>query len=168
MSQTVKQTKPLYDSKIDIAEDARQELVGILNQQLADTFDLYSQTKQAHWNVKGEDFYSLHKFYDDLAESIEAYVDTIAERVTALGGIALGTVRMAASNSTLGEFTTDIVSGMDTLKALIERYAAYAASNRQALARAGELSDPTSEDLFTEISREIDKNLYFLESHVQN
>lgn len=167
MPQTTASQTQLYSTKIDIAEDARKELVGILNQQLADTFDLYSQTKQAHWNIKGEDFYSLHKFYDDLAESIEAYVDTIAERVTALGGIALGTVRMVATSSTLDELTPDIVSGMDTLKALIDRYAAYAASTRQALARAGELGDPTSEDLFTEISREIDKNLYFLESHVQ-
>lgn len=167
MPQTTASQTHLYSTKIDIAEDARKELVAILNQQLADTFDLYSQTKQAHWNIKGEDFYSLHKFYDDLAESIETYVDTIAERVTALGGIALGTVRMAAASSTLNEFTTDIVSGMDTLNALIDRYAAYAASTRQALTRAGELGDSTSEDLFTEISREIDKNLYFLESHVQ-
>jgi starvation-inducible DNA-binding protein len=167
MPQTTASQTQLYSTKIDIAEDARRELVAILNQQLADTFDLYAQTKQAHWNIKGDDFYSLHKFYDDLAESIAAYVDTIAERVTALGGIALGTVRMAAASSTLDEFTTDIVSGMDTLKALIVRYAAYAASTRQALARAGELGDPTSEDLFTEISRAVDKNLYFLESHVQ-
>jgi starvation-inducible DNA-binding protein len=167
MPQTTTSETQLYHSHIDIAEEARKELVGILNQQLADTFDLYSQTKQAHWNVKGEDFYSLHKFYDDLAESLENYVDTIAERVTALGGVALGTVRMAAEHSTLDELTTDIVSGIDTLKALIERYAAYAASNRQALARAGELGDPTTEDLLTEISRVVDKNLYFLESHIQ-
>jgi len=157
----------LYSSQIDIGEEIRQELVGILNQQLADTFDLYSQTKQAHWNVKGEDFYSLHKFFDDLAESVEDYVDTLAERVTALGGVALGTVRMAAEQSTLKEFSTEIRDGMACVKALIERYAAYAASNRVALTRAGELGDPTSEDLFTEISRVIDKNLYFLESHVQ-
>lgn len=160
-------SQSLYSSQIDIGEGIRQELVGILNQQLADTFDLYSQTKQAHWNVKGEDFYSLHKFFDDLAESVEEYVDTLAERVTALGGVALGTVRMAAEQSTLKEFGTEIKDGMACVRALIERYAAYAASNRVALARAGELGDPTSEDLFTEISRVIDKNLYFLESHVQ-
>jgi starvation-inducible DNA-binding protein len=157
----------LYSSQIDLSEEVRQELVGILNQQLADTFDLYSQTKQAHWNVKGEDFYSRHKFFDDLAESIEEYVDTLAERVTALGGIALGTVRMAAEQSTLKEFGVEITDGMSCIKALIERYAAYAVSNRVALTRARELGDPTSEDLFIEISRVIDKDLYFLESHVQ-
>jgi starvation-inducible DNA-binding protein len=168
MARTTKQkATDLYASKIDIVEDARKELVAMLNQQLADTFDLYSQTKQAHWNVKGEDFYSLHKFFDDLAESVEDYVDTIAERITALGGVAMGTVRMAAANSTLKEYTPDIVSGMESVKALIERYAAYAAANRVAIERARELGDPSTEDLLIEISRVIDKDLYFLESHVQ-
>ena len=157
----------LYTSKIDIAEEARGELVEILNQQIADTADLYSQTKQAHWNVKGEAFYQLHGLFDDLADGIQAYVDTLAERVTALGGKAAGTVRMAAQNSTLPEYPDDAVQGVEAVKALIDRYAAYAASNRVALKRSGELGDPTSEDLFTEISRVIDKDLYFLEAHVQ-
>lgn len=161
------QAKSRYNTKIDIREDSRKELVELLNQQLADTADLYSQTKQAHWNVKGPSFYSFHLLFDDLAESIEDYVDTIAERVTALGGVALGTVRMAAENSTLAEFEPDYTDQMAVLKSLIDRFAAYAASTRVAIERSGELDDPTTEDLFTEISRVIDKNLYFLESHVQ-
>jgi len=168
MTPAVDRKQPsLYATRIDIAEDARIELVGIVNQQLADTIDLHLQTKQAHWNVKGENFYALHKFFDDLAESIEAFVDELGERATALGGVALGTSRMAAQYSTLPEFDTDIVSGPDCVQALIERYAAYAASNRVAIERASELGDPTTEDLFTEISRVVDKDLYFLESHVQ-
>lgn len=160
-------TTELYDSQIDIPKAARKELVSILNQQLADTFDLYSQTKQAHWNVKDPNFYSLHKLYDELADSLEDYVDTIAERIAALGGVALGTVRMAAASSTLPELAPEVTGGEATLAALTERYAAYAASTRQALARAGELGDPTSEDLLIEISRVIDKDLYFLEAHLQ-
>lgn len=159
--------RTLYATKIDIAEDARVELVGIVNQQLADTVDLYLQTKQAHWNVKGRDFYAVHKFFDDLAESIEEYIDELGERATMLGGIALGTTRMAAAYSTLPEFETSIVDSADCVQALIDRYAAYAASTRVAIERASELGDPTTEDLFTEISRVVDKDLYFLESHVQ-
>lgn len=158
----------LYPSQIDIPEASRAELVELLNQQLADTFDLYAQAKQAHWNVKGPNFYSLHLLFDGVAEALEGYVDTLAERVTALGGLARGTVRMVAASSTLAEFDPDYRDGMAVLAALRERVAAYAASTRQALARAGELGDPTSEDLFTEISRAVDKQLYFLEAHLQN
>ena len=165
---TQQKQRSLYTTRIDIAEDARVELVGIVNQQLADTIDLHLQTKQAHWNVKGPDFYAVHKFFDDLAESIEDFVDELGERATALGGVALGTSRMAAKYSTLPEFDTSIVSSADCLNALIERYAAYAASTRVAIERASELGDPTTEDLFTEISRVVDKDLYFLESHVQS
>ena len=160
-------SQSLYSSRIDLSEDIRVELVGITNQQLADTIDLYLQTKQAHWNVKGVHFYALHTFFDDLAESIEEFIDELGERATALGGVALGTARMAAEFTTLEEFDTDIVSGEACIEALIERYSAYAASNRIAIERAAELGDPTTEDLFTEISRVIDKNLYFLESHAQ-
>lgn len=157
----------VYDSKIDIALEARTELVGILNQQLADTADLYSQTKQAHWNVKGMYFQQLHELFDKVADSIEGFVDTIAERVTTLGGVAMGTARMAAEHSTLPEYPANIVEGKDHLEAVIERWAAYAASNRAAANRAAELGDPTSEDLFIEISRDVDLGLYFLESHLQ-
>ncbi len=167
MQNVATRSQAMYATRIDLDEDTRIELVGITNQQLADTIDLYLQTKQAHWNVKGPDFYAVHKFFDDLAASVEEFIDELGERVTALGGIALGTTRMAAEFSTLEEFDTSIVSSDDCLKALIERYAAYAASTRVAIERASELGDPTSEDLFTEISRVIDKDLYFLESHVQ-
>src|SRR5881409_3394897 len=95
------QTKRTFTTRIDIPESSRADLVELLNARLADTFDLYSQLKQAHWNVKGSDFIQLHLLYDEIAESVIEYVDTIAERATALGGLALGTARMAAAASTL-------------------------------------------------------------------
>lgn len=156
-----------HDSKIDIAIEARTELIGILNQQMADNADLYSQAKQAHWNVKGMHFQQLHELFDKVAEAIEPFTDDIAERVTTLGGIAMGTTRMAAANTTLPEFPADISDGKVHLEVLIERWAAYGASTRAASVRAGELGDPTTEDLFIEISRSVDLNLYFLESHIQ-
>lgn len=157
----------LHKTEIDLPLEARRELIDLSNQQLADTFDLYSQTKQAHWNVKGIHFYQLHKFFDELAASVEPFVDLIAERVTSLGGVALGTARMAAANSTLPEFPANAVEGEAHLRLLIERYAAYAASSRAASRRAAELDDPTTEDMYIEITRVVDKDLYFLESHLQ-
>lgn len=156
-----------FDTHIDIAAEKRSELIEILNQQLADTFDLYSQIKQAHWNVKGIHFMQLHLLFDGVAAAIEPYVDTIAERVTTLGGYATGTVRMAANSSTLSEYPTDAVKGEAHLNAVRDRVAAYAASTRQAIERASELGDPTTEDLFTEVSRVVDVQLYFIEGHLQ-
>lgn len=164
---TTTRTAPTFTTRIDIAESARDELVALLNQQMADNADLHSQTKQAHWNVKGADFMQLHLLFDQLAGMVEPFTDELAERVTALGGYATGTVRMAAEATTLPEFPVDARDGQANLQALAERWAAYAASTRAAIARAGQLDDPTSEDLFTEISREIDKGLYFIEAHLQ-
>ena len=157
----------LYTSRIDIPAEARTDLVDLLNEHLAATIDLHLQTKQAHWNVKGPVFYALHTFFDDLAESVEPFIDELGERVTALGGIARGTVRMAAAASPLPEYDETIVTGEDSLAALIERYAAYAALTRKGIERASEQEDAATEDLLTEIARTIDKDLYFLESHVQ-
>ena len=164
---TTTRSTPSFTTRIDVDSDARAELIALLNQQMADNADLYSQTKQAHWNVKGPDFMQLHLLYDQVAAVVEPFTDELAERVTALGGYATGTVRMAAESSTLPEFPMDAIDGKATLEALADRWAAYAASTRAAIERAAQIGEPTSEDLFTEISREVDKALYFLESHLQ-
>ena len=160
-------TDRMFETRIDIPEDARGQLIGLLNARLADTFDLYSQLKQAHWNVKGSDFYQLHLLYDQVAEDVFPYVDEIAERATQLGGQALGTARMAASASSLDEYPVDAVEGADTVNAVADRLAAYAASVREAIDTAADLGDQSTSDLFTEISRTVDKYLWFVEAHQQ-
>ncbi len=161
------QTKHTFSTRIDIADASRDELVALLNARLADTFDLYSQLKQAHWNVKGSDFIQLHELYDTIAESVLEYVDTIAERATALGGLALGTARMAAAASTLDEYPADAVAGLDTVAAIADRLGVYGASVRAAIEAALELDDQDTADLFIEVSRAIDKHLWFVEAHQQ-
>jgi starvation-inducible DNA-binding protein len=156
-----------FRTSIDIKAAARETLIALLNQQLADCFDLYSQTKQAHWNVKGSDFIQLHALFDDLAEGILGFVDMIAERATALGGYATGTARMSAANSSLPEYPTSATLGKDHLGALVARFAAFGESTRKAIDTSGDLGDLDTADLFTEVSREIDKNLWFLEAHLQ-
>ena len=161
-------TPTLHSTKIDLAEKIRVQMTELLNQQLADTFDLRSQTKQAHWNVKGPHFIALHELFDKLAAELEPFVDEIAERVTALGGTAKGTARMAAGTSKLKEYPADIFDGKDHVKALVDRWASYAASTRAAIDTADEAGDATTSDLFTQISRAIDKDLWFLEAHIQS
>jgi len=157
----------LHATRIDIPEAKREALVELLNQRLADTADLSSQLKQAHWNVKGMQFQQLHELFDKAHEAIDPLVDEIAERVATLGGTALGTVRMAAKASKLKEYPADITAGKDHLGAVRDRLAAYAGANRKAIGESGDLSDPTTEDLLTEVSRVVDLHLYFVESHLQ-
>lgn len=156
-----------FPTSIDLEQGPRDQLVEALNQHLADTSDLYSQNKQAHWNVKGKDFFQLHQLFDQLAEEIQPFIDELAERVTALGGYATGTVRMAAESSRLTEFPTDCLEGMDVVRVMVERYSAYCGATRQAIEGVEGLNDPTTADLLTDISRVADKHLYFLEAHLQ-
>ena len=155
-----------YPTRNDLAVDIRQKVVAILNQTLAATLDLKTQTKQAHWNVKGLDFYQLHELFDEIAGELEEYVDMVAERVTALGGTAMGTARIAASVSILPEYPYDAVDGTEHVRALAERFGAYAAHVRTAIEQTDELGDMDTADLYTEISRTIDKRLWFLEAHL--
>jgi starvation-inducible DNA-binding protein len=157
-----------FSTSVDIPAERRGKVVKVLNQHLADSFDLLSQVKQAHWNVKGSDFWQLHKLFDEVAERAEEWVDEFAERVTALGGYATGTVRMAAASSTLPEFPTDITDGMAYVKAVAERVAAFTNSAREAIDETEKLGDADTSDLFTEVSRCADKYLYFLEAHLQD
>ncbi len=155
-----------FPTKIQLPAGSRDKLVALLNQQLADTFDLYSQTKQAHWNVKGPHFMQLHLFFDSLAEETFEDIDKIAERATALGGMALGTTRMAAAASRLPELPLDVVEDLAIVEELVERYAEVAASTREAIQAAQELGDADTADLFTAQSRALDKSLWFLQSHL--
>ncbi len=156
-----------FTTSVDIPAESRTKISRILNQHLADSFDLMSQAKQAHWNVKGSDFWQLHTLFDELAERAAEWVDEFAERVTALGGYATGTVRMAAASSALPEFPAEITESMDYVQALAERLAAFTNSAREAIDQVDELGDADTADLFTEVSRCADKYLYFLEAHLQ-
>jgi len=157
----------LFPTRNNISQQHRVELITLLNQQLADAFDLYSQVKQAHWNIKGSHFIQLHELFDKLAEELEEPVDMLAERITALGGIALGTARLAAQHSRLSELPQDNFDGLVLVKELVDRYATLATSTRAAIETANANQDAATSDLFTEIVRELDKALWFLEAHLQ-
>ena len=165
---TKRATARTFPTRVDIPAPDRAKVVKILNQHLADAADMWSQAKQAHWNVKGPDFWQLHKLFDEVAGEAANWADLCAERVTALGGFATGTVRMAATSSTLPEFPADITDSMDYVRAVAQRLAAFTNSARGAIDAADKLGDANTADLFTEISRCADKYLYFLEAHLQD
>ena len=161
-------TAQMFETRNDIDEATREKLITLLNARLADTFDLYSQLKQAHWSVRGSDFIQLHELYDTVAESVLEFVDEIAERAAERGGLATGTVRMAAEASSLDEYPLDAIAGEDTVRVIADRLATYGAAVREAIeVTDSELGDIDTSDLFTEISRSIDKHLWFVEAHLQ-
>ena len=157
----------LHNTKIDLQKGKREKLIEILNSRLADASDLKSQVKQAHWNVKGMSFIALHELFDSIATAVEAHIDLIAERVTTLGGTAMGTVRLAAENSSLSEYPHEITDGAAHVDAVSTALADFGKVVRKGIDEAADLGDQDTADIFTEISREIDKQLWFVEAHIQ-
>ena len=157
----------LFPTRHDLPADNRRDLIALLNAHVADLTDLRSQTRYAHWNVKGPTFIALHKLFDELADRLDELTDTAAERATALGGVAEGTLRQAAERSRLPEFPSRTFAGQSVVEALAVRYADLGKSTREAIDKADALGDADTADLFTAASRELDQALYFLEAHLQ-
>ena len=158
----------MYPNKNTLPEKTRIQIAGLLQEHLSNSIDLVTQAKQAHWNVKGPDFISLHGLFDKVAEDSEEYIDLIAERIVQLGGIAEGTLKTAANRSKLPEYSLTISAGHEHVNALAHTLASYGEGIRNAIGNADELVDRDTADLLTQISREVDKNLWFVEAHVQS
>ncbi|AGA28269.1 DNA starvation/stationary phase protection protein Dps [Singulisphaera acidiphila] len=157
----------MFKTKNDLAETIRIKAIKLLNERLADSIDLQTQTKQAHWNVKGPSFIALHELFDEINSAVEDYVDEIAERAVQLGGVAEGTARIVAQRSTLTEYPATAIDGRSHVEALSSALAAFGKSARKAIDEANEFGDLDTADLFTEVSRGIDKWLWFVEAHSQ-
>lgn len=158
----------LNPTKIDLSANIRAKAVALLQARLADCADLQSQTKQAHWNVKGPDFVALHKLFDEIYDDVGSYVDEIAERGVQLGGTMYGTVRSSAAQSSLTEYPLEIKSCRDHAAALSSALAAFGKLVRTAIDDSAQFGDADTADLFTGISRGIDKWVWMVEAHLQD
>jgi starvation-inducible DNA-binding protein len=168
MAKAATATVRTFSSSVGVPDNSRQALIALLNLRLADSTDLHSQVKWAHWNVKGKDFFQLHELFDSIAGHLEDHIDTIAERVTALGGVANGTIRETAAKSSLKEADLAASDGPAMLKFLVHNVGQHANALRQAVQESNDLSDAITADLFTELTRALDKDLWFLEAHLQS
>ena len=157
----------MHDTKNDLSEGTRKKVAGYLNERLADAIDLGAQTKHAHWNVKGPHFIALHELFDKVAESVEDHVDDLAERITALGGTAYGTLKSAARSTSLKPYPEDITDGMAHVDALSSALAEFGKKVRKGIDQTGKWGDSDTADLLTGVSRDVDKYLWFLEAHLQ-
>jgi starvation-inducible DNA-binding protein len=158
----------LIPTRNTLREPIRRAMIDLLNQQLADVLDLGLQAKQAHWNVKGPHFIGLHELFDKVAEELEEFTDDIAERAIALGGVALGTIQTVSKHSQLAAYPLDLASGQAHVSALSGALAKFGATVRAAIDTAAKTGDADTADLFTEVSRGVDKLLWLVEAHAQS
>ena len=156
-----------HETMNDLPENVRSQVSDLLNNRLAEAIDLQTQTKQAHWNVKGPNFIALHKLFDEIDEAVEEYVDLLAERVVQLGGTAEGTARIVAERSELPEYPLTISTGEEHVWALSSALSNFGERIRRAIDQTADLGDVGSSDICTEISRGTDKWLWFVESHAE-
>jgi starvation-inducible DNA-binding protein len=156
-----------HQTKNNLKSNAKTAAIALLNARVADCIDLALLTKQAHWNLKGRQFIGVHEMLDGFRTQVDDYVDTMAERVAQLGGTALGTTQTVAKATGLSPYPVDIYAIPDHLQALIDRYGQAANNVRESIDQSAEAGDPDTADIFTEVSRGLDKALWFLEAHVQ-
>lgn len=157
----------LHKSRIDLPESTRRAMIALLNDRLADCTDLQTHAKQAHWNVKGPDFIQLHLLFDAVHGRVSAHVDSVAERAAALGGTAIGTASEVAKRSKLANYPLNAVTGQQHLEALASSLAGFGSHARSAIDDASKIGDADTTDLFTQISRAIDQDLWMVEAHLQ-
>ncbi len=161
------QNARLHKTNNDLKNNAKAVAMEILQARMADAIDLSLITKQAHWNLKGPQFIGVHLMLDGFRDEQDEYVDTMAERITQLGGTARGTVQEVNRETKLKPYPTDIYAIADHIKALIERYATFANAVRANIEEADDAGDKDTADILTEVSRGVDKQLWFLEAHTQ-
>ena len=148
-----------------LSENARTEMIGVLNDRLADTIDLSHAVKQAHWNLKGTGFIGVHELLDDVTAHLREGSDMMAERVAMMGGLAQGTSKTVAEKSSLEPYPTELVSVEDHVQALVSRFNDYTVKLRQAMEAADEAGEEDTADLLTEVSRAAEKDAWFIGSN---
>ncbi|MFN3277160.1 MAG: DNA starvation/stationary phase protection protein Dps [Paracoccus hibiscisoli] len=150
-----------------LTDNARKTAVSELNARLADGLALSMAIKQAHWNVKGINFIAVHELFDTVHANLEAHLDVFAERVQVLDGVAVGTAEAVAKASTLKEYPTDLVKSADHIREICARMRDHGEKLRAAIDVTDEAGDANTADIFTAASRTADKDMWFLESHLE-
>lgn len=148
-------------------DNARKTAISELNARLADGLALSMAIKQAHWNMKGINFIAVHEFLDTVRDRLNEHLDVFAERVQILDGTAEGTAEVVARSSTLAEYPTNLTNAMDHLREICARMRDHGEKLRNAIGATEEAGDANTADIFTAASRTADKDLWFLESHLE-
>ena len=162
-----KMVERMYPNRVALSDDVKKKVTQAMQLTLAQSLDMYSQAKFAHWNVKGLNFYQLHLVFDATAKVIFKQIDPIAERITQLGGVANGTVRMAAANSPIPAYKVESITGPQHLESLANSLGKYCSELRDASDQIDKLGDEPTSDFFKQLVVEAEEELYFIESHLE-
>lgn len=155
----------MHTTHNDLALATRKKVNAVLLPLLADASDLYSQLKQAHWNVRGAGFIAVHELFDAVAAEVSGAVDEIAERIMQLGGEAPGTVRASAKTSRLKEYPHLRAEVAKHVEAVAKALGTFNALARKGIDGADAAGDAVTADILTQITGKLDKQLWFVEAH---
>ncbi len=155
-----------HRTRVDLPENTRAAMGLILNERLADFLDLERQAKQAHWNVRGPHFQPLHELFDAVATLAVGWADDIAERTVQLGVVAEGTVQAVAERSELPRCPANVEQSGEWVHIIAEALAFCANAARADIKEAAAADDDITADLLTRITSEADKQLWFVEAHL--
>jgi starvation-inducible DNA-binding protein len=157
----------MQPTRNSLSESIRSEMTNLLAPTLATCIDLALQLKQAHWNVKGPRFIALHELFDSLAGELNASADELAERIVAIGGIAAGTNGAVQAKSILPAYDVTLIAEVGHLTAIANGLALFGGLVRRQIDEAAAAGDADTADLLTGLSRDTDKQLWFVEAHLQ-
>ncbi|MEP3442811.1 MAG: DNA starvation/stationary phase protection protein Dps [Sulfitobacter sp.] len=148
-------------------DQTRHKMIDLLNERLADVVALTLAVKQAHWNLKGPGFIGVHELLDEVADRMRESADLMAERAVIMGGHAKGTAEEASTKTTIEPYPLELVDIDGHISALTDRFKKTGALVREAIEKASDAGDADTEDLFTEVSRTLDKDAWFIGSNAK-
>lgn len=143
-------------------QQTQEQMCELLNARLADGIDLRLAVKQAHWNLRGSGYIGVHELLDEVSSRLGEATDTMAERVAIMGGFARGTTQVVAERSKLEPYPVEMTDIQAHIAALVARFKGYGEALREGIDAAGEAGDEDTADLLTEVSRQIDKDAWFI------
>jgi len=153
----------MENTRIDLADETRRAMISLLNRLLVDLTDLDIQIKLAHWNVRGSHFIAYHELFDRIGDHVGEALDSVAERVATLGGVAGAAVQTVARETALPPWPMSERHDTAVMAALADRLAAVFHRIRRAVNEHPDEVD--TGDFPTEVSRTFDHDLWFLEAH---
>jgi starvation-inducible DNA-binding protein len=153
---------------LGLKEEARQQVVTMLNKRLADTFVLYTKTLNYHWNITGPEFIQLHELLHEQYEELEESIDEIAERVRKMGGFALGTLDEFKQNSAIEEQPGRIPEWTEMLQRLVDDHETVIRQLREDTDTTEELGDMFTNDFLIGLAQGHETMAWKLRAHLEN
>jgi len=155
-------------AKIGIKEESQSEIAHELAKVLADEFVLYTKTRNAHWNVEGQDFYNKHKFFEDQFNAIDEILDAVAERIRTLGHYAPAALKDYLKLTQLTEASREANDSNGFIKELLADHEGIIIRLRENInAMATKGKDFGTSDFITGLMETHEKMAWMLRSHLK-